>query len=41
MKTGRESPESEWDLRSGVVDSLISGGLRIGAKYLNEGSLLL
>jgi len=41
MKIGRQFPESEQDLKSEVIDSLTSGSLRIGAKYLNESSLSL
>jgi len=41
MKTESEVLESEQDLRGGVIESLTSGGLRIGAKYLNESSLSL
>jgi hypothetical protein len=41
VKAGRESPESEQDLRSEVVDSLTSGSLRIGTEYLDESSLSL
>jgi hypothetical protein len=41
MKMGRESPESEQDLRGSDIDSLTSSSLRVGAEYLNESSLSL
>jgi hypothetical protein len=41
VKAGRKSSVSEQDLRSGVIGSSASGSLRIGAKYLDEGSFSL